>query len=81
MVLGNREREQVALRDICEIKLMEFGEQLGMMVIEEERIPGALSIWGLHGWVLISDLGVQVRGRIVCNDPEFELALIWTCCH
>lgn len=75
-----REREDVALRDICERKLMEFGDQLGMMVIEE-RIPGALSVWGLHGWMLISDLGVQVRGRIVCNDPEFGLALIWTCSH
>lgn len=81
MVRASREREEVALRDICEIKLMEFGDQLGMMVIEEERIPGALSVWGLRGWVLISDLGVQVRGRIVCNDAEFGLALIWTCSH
>lgn len=24
----------------------------------EERIPDALSVWGLGNWVLISDLGV-----------------------
>lgn len=54
-----------------------------MMVVEEERgfqVSSQFGAWMTGYLLLISNLGVQVRGRIVSNNAH-NFEQVWTCSH
>lgn len=54
-----------------------------MMVVEEERgfqVSSQSGAWVTGYLLLISSLGVQVRGRIVSNNAH-NFEQVWICSH